>query len=176
MHSSPNPEARVPSRDEGGAPLSAMNTILTSKHTGTPDAQPPVRETVPTVDAAYAARLARYAKALGEPIRLRLVDVLARHPGELCAGELLPLFGVAKSTLSHHLKTLAEAGIIEARHRGTFAYYLVDPQALADLAGWLRQTTEEGTQRAGAEHPPQAAASSVTFPELITDKRGERSV
>ena len=128
------------------------------------------------VDAPGAVRLARYAKALGDPIRIRLVDVLAQHPGELCAGELLPLFGVAKSTLSHHLRTLTDAGIIETRHQGTFAYYLVHPQALADLACWLGQTAEDGTQRAGAEHPPGVAAQNVLVPELITDERGGRSI
>ena len=64
--------------------------------------------------------LAIYAKALGDPIRLQLVDVLAAHPGELCACELLPLFDIAQSTLSHHLKTLADAGILEIRRQGLF--------------------------------------------------------
>ena len=82
-------------------------------------------------------RLATYAKALADPIRVQLVDVLAAHPGELCACELLPLFDVAQSTLSHHLKTLADAGILESRRQGLFAYYLVTPEALSDLASWL---------------------------------------
>ena len=153
-----------------------MNTGLTSNHTRAAGARRPVGVARVSVDVPSAVRLARYAKALGDPIRIRLVEVLSRHPGELCAGELLPLFGVAKSTLSHHLKTLADAGIIETRHEGTFAYYLVLPHALADLAGWLGQTAEEGTQRVGAEHAPQVAERSVTFPELIADKRGGRSV
>ena len=69
---------------------------------------------------------------------MQLVDVLAAHPGELCACELLPLFDVAQSTLSHHLKTLADAGILETRRQGLFAYYLVRPQALVDLSSWLQ--------------------------------------
>ncbi len=152
-----------------------MNTIPMSKYEGAPGAQPSVRDTFPTVDVADAARLARYAKALGEPIRIRLVDVLARHPGELCAGELLPLFGVAKSTLSHHLKTLADAGIVETRHHGTFVYYFVHAHALADLAGWLSQTTEDGSHRAGAE--PSARESARTFrpAEQVAGERGRRS-
>jgi ArsR family transcriptional regulator len=68
---------------------------------------------------------------------VRLVDVLAEHPGELCACELVPLFDVAQSTLAHHLKTLADAGILESRRQGLFAYYIVRPGALAELAGWL---------------------------------------
>ena len=58
-------------------------------------------------------------------------------PGELCACELLPLFDVAQSTLSHHLKTLADAGIVETRRQGLFAYYLVRPRALTELTDWL---------------------------------------
>ena len=153
-----------------------MNTDLTPNHSARRGCTATLGPARVSADVPSAVRLASYAKALGDPIRIRLVEVLARHPGELCAGELLPLFGVAKSTLSHHLKTLADAGIIDTRHEGTFAYYLVLPHALADLAGWLGQTAEDGTQRAGAEHPPQAAERSVTFPELITDKRGGRSV
>ncbi len=133
-----------------------MNTVSTSKPKSVPGAPPLLGPAPQPADLAGTVRLARYAKALGEPIRIRLVEVLAQHPGEPCAGELLPLFGVAKSTLSHHLKTLADAGIIETRHQGTLAYCLVHPQALADLAGWLGQTAQDGTRRAGAEHPPQA--------------------
>jgi ArsR family transcriptional regulator len=91
----------------------------------------------PGVDTERAMRLAAYAKALGDPIRVQLVDVLSAHPGQLCACELLPLFDIAQSTLSHHLKTLADAGILEGARQGLFVHYLVRPQALSDLAGWL---------------------------------------
>ena len=103
--------------------------------------------------------------------------MLARHPGELCAGELLPLFGVAKSTLSHHLKTLADAGIIETRHRGTFAYYLVLPHALADLSDWLGHTAEEGTLRVIAGSSPEVPGGPVITPsELVVGERERRSI
>jgi ArsR family transcriptional regulator len=75
---------------------------------------------------------------------VNLVDVLAAHPGELCACELRPLFDVAQSTLSHHLKTLVDAGILETRRQGLFAYYLVNPQALSDLADWLGHAARAG--------------------------------
>ena len=114
-----------------------MTTLLTPKHKRTAGSRCTVAPAQPSIDRERAARLANYAKALGDPIRLQLVDVLAAHPGELCACELLPLFDVAQSTLSHHLKTLAEAGILETRRQGLFAYYLVRPQALAELSGWL---------------------------------------
>ena len=172
MQSPPNRETLVANRDGLQTRHATGSFNVTPKHKRAPGAPPPDSPARVSADVPSAVRLASYAKALGDPIRIRLVEVLARHPGELCAGELLPLFGVAKSTLSHHLKTLADAGIIETRHQGTFAYYLVHPHALADLAGWLGQTAKDGTQRAGAEHPPQVAKHSVTFPELITDQRG----
>ena len=114
-----------------------MKTILTPKHKRAAGARCMVAPARPSIDSAQAALLATYAKALGDPIRLQLVDVLAAHPGELCACELLPLFDIAQSTLSHHLKTLADAGILEIRRQGLFAYYLVRPQALAELSSWL---------------------------------------
>lgn len=117
-----------------------MDAALTPKQKrapGTPRAVSPAR---PSLDVAQSTRLAAYAKALGDPIRIQLVDVLARHPGELCACELLPLFDVAQSTLSHHLKVLADAGIVETRRQGLFAYYLVQPDALSALDGWLQRS------------------------------------
>ena len=114
-----------------------MDVTLTPKHkraAGEPRTVAPAR---PTVNGDDAARLAGYAKALGDPIRVQLVDVLAAHPGQLCACELLPLFDVAQSTLAHHLKKLADAGILEGARQGLFVHYIVRPQALTDLAGWL---------------------------------------
>ena len=121
-----------------------MDTILVPKHKRAAGAPPVVSPARPSVDVDHATRLAAYAKALADPIRVQLVDVLAAHPGELCACELLPLFDVAQSTLSHHLKTLADAGILESHRKGLFAYYLVQPRALTDLAGWLERAARAG--------------------------------
>ena len=127
--------------------MSAMETILVPKRKRAPGAPPAVSPARPSLDAERATRLATYAKALADPIRVQLVDVLAEHPGELCACELVGLFDVAQSTLSHHLKTLADASILETRRQGLFAYYIVRPRALGDLAGWLGHAA-----RAGARH------------------------
>ena len=121
-----------------------METILVPKHKRAPGAPPAVSPAHPSVDAERTARLATYAKALADPIRVQLVDVLAAHPGELCACELLPLFEVSQSTLSHHLKTLADAGILESRRQGLFAYYLVRPRALVALSSWLDHAAAGG--------------------------------
>ncbi len=124
-----------------------MKPILVPKRKRRPGAPPVVSPAQPSLGAERAERLASYAKALGDPIRVQLVDVLAEHPGELCACELVPLFDLAQSTLSHHhLKTLADAGVLETRRQGLFAYYLVRPHALADLAAWLDHTARAGAR------------------------------
>src|SRR4026207_1966512 len=91
----------------------------------------------PDVERAEAVRIAAVAKALGDPIRLQLVDVLRKHAGKVCVCELVPLFDVSQPTLSHHLKKLREAGIVDSERRGLWAYYYVKPEALTPLASWL---------------------------------------
>jgi ArsR family transcriptional regulator len=91
----------------------------------------------PDVEPAHAVRLAEVAKALGDPIRLQLIDVLRKHAGKVCVYELVPLFDVSQSTLSHHLKKLRDAGLVDSERQGLWAYYYVLPGALDDLSGWL---------------------------------------
>ena len=91
----------------------------------------------PDVEREAAGRMSEVAKALGDPIRLQLVDVLRKHAGKVCVCELVPLFDVAQPTLSHHLKKLREAGIVDSERRGLWAYYYVLPDALKELSAWL---------------------------------------
>ena len=91
----------------------------------------------PDVERLEAERLARVAKALGDPIRLQLVDVLRKHAGKVCVCELVPLFDLSQPTVSHHLKVLREAGIVGSERRGLWAYYYVNPSALKELSAWL---------------------------------------
>jgi ArsR family transcriptional regulator len=91
----------------------------------------------PDVERAQAARMAEVAKALGDPVRLQLVDVLRKHAGKVCVCELVPLFEISQPTLSHHLKKLRGAGIVDSERRGLWAYYYVKPQALEELSEWL---------------------------------------
>jgi ArsR family transcriptional regulator len=91
----------------------------------------------PDVQREQALRMAEVAKALGDPIRLQLVDVLRRHAGQVCVCELVPLFDVAQPTLSHHLSKLRAAGIVDCERRGLWAYYYVVPGALGELSAWL---------------------------------------
>src|SRR6201993_3894924 len=91
----------------------------------------------PDVERDEAVRMAAVAKALGDPVRLQLVDVLRKHAGKVCVCELVPLFDLSQPTVSHHLKVLREAGIVGAERQGLWAYYFVIPEALEELTAWL---------------------------------------
>lgn len=91
----------------------------------------------PDLESEEAQRMATIAKALGDPVRLQLVDVLRKHAGRVCVCELVPLFELSQSTVSHHLKVLRDAGIVGSERRGLWAYYFVISGALDELFGWL---------------------------------------
>ena len=91
----------------------------------------------PDVAEDDAETLAAVGKALADPIRVQLVDVLRRHAGKVCVCELVPLFDVSQPTLSHHLRRLRDAGIVGVERRGLFAYYYVNPEPLQELSKWL---------------------------------------
>ena len=91
----------------------------------------------PDVARDRALRMAEVAKALGDPVRLQLVDVLRKHAGKVCVCELVPLFDISQPTLSHHLKKLRDAGIVDSERRGLWAYYYVIPGAVEELSAWL---------------------------------------
>jgi len=84
-----------------------------------------------------AERLVAVAKALGDPVRLQIVDVLRRRAGEVCVCDLQALFPISQPTLSHHLKKLRAAEIAGVVRRGQWAYYYVNPESLEDLRTWL---------------------------------------
>ena len=91
----------------------------------------------PDVDRAQAVRMAEVAKALGDPVRLQLVDVLRKHAGEVCVCELVPLFDISQPTLSHHLKKLREAGIVDSERPACGPTTTCVPEALQELSAWL---------------------------------------
>lgn len=88
----------------------------------------------PAIDAE---RLAAIAKALAEPIRVHVLDVLRRHGEPLCQCELRPVLGIAQPLLSHHMHRLVAAGLVEVERRHKWAYYAVRPDALEELTTWL---------------------------------------
>ena len=91
----------------------------------------------PDIAREQAEHMAQIAKALGDPIRMQLVDVLAKHAGKVCVCELVPLFDLSQPTVSHHLKVLRDAGIVGSEREGLWAYYYVNPEALEELSAWL---------------------------------------
>ena len=91
----------------------------------------------PDIEREQAERTAAVAKALGDPIRMQLVDVLRKHAGKVCVCELVPLFDLSQPTVSHHLKVLRDAGIVGSERKGLWAYYYVNPDALEELSEWL---------------------------------------
>lgn len=76
-------------------------------------------------------------KALADPVRLQIVDVLRRRAGQVCVCDLETLFDVSQPTLSHHLRKLRDAGLVGVQRRGQWAYYYVLPDALKELTSWL---------------------------------------
>ena len=83
---------------------------------------------------AQAEQVAPLLKALAEPVRLRLMSLIASHPGgEACVCDLNEAFELSQPTISHHLKVLHEAGLLDREKRGVWVYYRARTQALASL-------------------------------------------
>jgi ArsR family transcriptional regulator, arsenate/arsenite/antimonite-responsive transcriptional repressor len=92
--------------------------------------------------AEAAERIAPLLKAIADPVRLRLLSLVASHAdGEACVCDLNDAFDLSQPTISHHLKLLHAAGLLEREKRGVWVYYRVDRGALADLATLLGGVT-----------------------------------
>jgi ArsR family transcriptional regulator, arsenate/arsenite/antimonite-responsive transcriptional repressor len=115
-------------------PVDLELTPKSKRGAGEPCCEPVV---YPDVEREQANRIGSVAKALGDPIRLQLVDVLRKHAGKVCVCELVPLFDLSQPTVSHHLRVLREAGIVESERRGLWAYYYVVPGAFEEFSTWL---------------------------------------
>jgi len=86
------------------------------------------------LDAGEAQELAQGFNALGDPVRLRVLSMLAAAPaGEICVCDFVGPLGKTQGTISHHLKILAEAGLVHGDRRGKWVWYSLDRQRLADL-------------------------------------------
>ena len=86
-----------------------------------------------TLDAAAAERLARIFKALGDPTRVRLLSLISAA-GEACICDLTEPVALSQPTVSHHMKQLADAGLVTRTQRGKWAYYRIDPGMLSAVA------------------------------------------
>jgi ArsR family transcriptional regulator len=96
------------------------------------------------IDAASAERLARVLKVIADPARLRLLSLVAGHQDrEECICNLTQRVGLSQPTVSHHMRVLVDAGLLEREQRGKWAYYRLVPGAL-DALGRLVTTVGEG--------------------------------
>lgn len=86
-----------------------------------------------------ATRFQRIAKALADPRRFNILEVIAEAGGEICCGEVVECFPVAQATVSHHLKELADAGLVETRAEGQFKYLRARPDVLIEYADELKR-------------------------------------
>ena len=104
--------------------------------TKAPEACPPLAGE--PLDEDAAARLARAFKAVADPARLRILSLIrAQADGEACVCHLTASLGLKQPTVSHHLKILYEAGLVDREQRGAWVHYRVDEEALESLAALL---------------------------------------
>jgi len=131
----------------------------------------------PLVEEAVGEReayeLARMFKALGDPIRLRLLSLIGAHRNGrregagVCVCELTDEFRVTAPTISHHLRVLREAGLIDSQRRGTWVYYWLLPVALKRMTGLLSIPEPQPTPLTIGMGPP---------PELEDDRCSQPAV
>ncbi|MFD7991761.1 ArsR/SmtB family transcription factor [Streptomyces mexicanus] len=96
------------------------------------------------LDEDQAVELAKVFKALGDPVRLRLLSLIAsRAGGEVCVCDLTPAFDLSQPTISHHLKLLRQAGLVDCERRGTWVYYWLVPETTDRLAAILTRPAGE---------------------------------
>jgi ArsR family transcriptional regulator, arsenate/arsenite/antimonite-responsive transcriptional repressor len=94
---------------------------------------------------AQADQIAPLLKALADPVRLRLMSLVASHPGgEACVCDLNDAFDLSQPTISHHLKVLHEAGLLDRDKRGVWVYYRARTDALSSLAALIGSAPTAG--------------------------------
>ena len=97
---------------------------------------------------AQAEQIAPLLRALADPVRLRLLSIVASHEGgEACVCDLTECFALSQPTISHHLKVLHEAGLLDREKRATWVYYRVRSAALTDLAALITPAGEPTISR-----------------------------
>jgi ArsR family transcriptional regulator len=118
--------------------VSKSPLVLTPRETVA--CSPPMTREPLSADAAE--RIAPLVKAIADPVRLRLLSLVASHEGgEACVCDLNDAFDLSQPTISHHLKVLHEAGLLHREKRGVWVFYRLDDAALRDLATLLGGVT-----------------------------------
>lgn len=98
-----------------------------------------------------AAELSQVFKALADPVRLRVLSLIASHAGgEVCVCDVTAAFELTGPTISHHLKVLRESGLITGQRRGTWIYYRVHTEVLGRLSALLVPGESDTLEEAGA--------------------------
>lgn len=92
----------------------------------------------PTLTDEEAEASAALFKALADPARVKIVNMLATSDEPVCACEFIPSLGLAQATVSHHLKKLTDAGLLDREQRGKWAYFSIRPEASTRLAGLVQ--------------------------------------
>lgn len=89
-------------------------------------------------DVEQAAAVAQVFKALGDPVRLRIVSIVASNAGgEVCVCDITGAFDLSQPTISHHLKVLKDVGLLTSERRASWVYYRLVPETLNDLSALL---------------------------------------
>ncbi|WP_433358720.1 ArsR/SmtB family transcription factor [Streptosporangium sp. CA-115845] len=90
------------------------------------------------LNAGQAAAAARVFKALGDPVRLRILSIVASHGGgEACVCDITAAFDLSQPTISHHLKVLKEVGLLVSERRASWVYYRLVPETLGELSALI---------------------------------------
>ena len=90
------------------------------------------------LDDEDARTTADVFKALADPARVKIVNMLARADEAVCACEFIPGLGLSQATVSHHLKKLTDVGLLDREQRGKWAYFSLNPEAVSNLEGLVR--------------------------------------
>ena len=92
----------------------------------------------PLLSVEEADATAALFRALADPARVRIVNALATSDDPVCVCELIEPLGLSQGTVSHHLKKLTDAGLLEREQRGKWAYFSLNPEAVSLLEGLVR--------------------------------------
>ncbi|WP_448058852.1 metalloregulator ArsR/SmtB family transcription factor [Cellulomonas hominis] len=141
--------------------MSNLQTLPPRPGPGTDDCTPMPSPADHAMGADAASRVAATLKALGDPLRLRMLSLVATSPtGEACVCDLATVAEVAQPTVSHHLKLLKDAGLLTSERRGTWVYYRVQP-ALRGAVSTLLESFAPATLRPPAAHGPMTGLNDA---------------
>lgn len=117
--------------------IGVMTVLETPVQTARPTAQACCAPSVGLGTAFDADRIALVAKALSEPVRVQILDVLRRSEQSVCQCELIALFDMRQSLLAHHMRKLVDAGLVDVERRHKWAFYSPSLEAAKELTSWL---------------------------------------